>query len=174
MLTQLTNRFTFEIFLQVIANPHLQGAMLDNRALRKHGMRALPTILYEVIDVTRKGKSNGHGSRTESRVTWSNVSIEPEHEAFLLERGIDDTEIIAAVLQCVGEGYTFGFKPTADDTGYMAYFIAPDNHPVNGGLGLTAFAGEPRDAILALVFKHFQIADETWPRTPNTASRRFR
>lgn len=174
MLMQITNRFTFEIFLQVIANPQLQGDMLDNRALRKYGMRALPTVLYEVIDMSRKGKSNEHGIGSEKRVTWANVTIEPEHEAFLLERGIDDNEIVAAILQCVGEGYTFGFKPTADDTGYMAYFIAPHNHPVNGGMGLTAFAGEPRDAILALVFKHFQIADETWPRTQGIAGRRFR
>lgn len=174
MLTQLTNRFTFEVFLQVIANPRLQGDILDNRALRMYGMRALPIILYEVIDMARKGKTDGHSSRSESRVTWSNVSIEPEHEAYLLDRGIDDNALIAAIIQCVGQGYTFGFKPTADDTGYMAYFIAPDKHPVNGGLGLAAFAGEPRDAILGLVFKHFEIADETWPRTQGAEGRRFR
>ena len=174
MQTQIINRLSFETFNQVIGNPLWSDFTFDMKALRKHGQRGLPHKLKDAMDMARKAKSNGRTDGNSQGVTWCNVTIEPHHEHEISQRGIDDVTLLAAILECVGQGYTFGFKPASDGDGYMAYFIAPPSDPVNGGLGLAAFAGDERDAMLGLVFKHFTIADGTWPRAAGSGERRFR
>lgn len=170
----LINRLGFEALNRVIGNKRFEGWEFDLRMLRKHGMRGLPLILTEAMDMARKRKTNANGNTNTERVKWCNIRIEIEHEAIISERGIDDLTLLAAILECVREGYTFGFKPSADGEGFMAYFIAPSDDHVNRGMGLAAFAGNERDAMLGLIFKHFEIADGVWPREADSESRRFR
>lgn len=170
----LVNRLGFEALNRVIGNKRFEGWEFDLRMLRKHGMRGLPLILTEAMDMARKRKSDANGNTNTERVKWCNIRIEVEHEAIISERGIDDVTLLAAILECVREGYTFGFKPASDGDGFMAYFVAPPGDNVNRGLGLAAFAGNERDAMLALIFKHYEIADGVWPREEVSEGRRFR
>lgn len=174
MTTAIYQRLSFEVLNQILWSAVWDDFVFDQKALRKHGTWGLPTVLGKEIDVARKAAGNAARRGNKDGVTWTNVPITPEHEVELSRGQFEDALILAGVLECVRAGYTFGFKPTADGEGYMAYFIAPHKDSANSGLGLAAFAGNERDAIMCLVFKHYHITDEVWPRDGSTEGGRFR
>lgn len=124
--------------------------------------------------MTKKGSTNGRSNTNDGRATWININITPDHEAEILRWNPDDPTLFAGLCDMVVAGHSIGWKTANDGDGFMAYATGTSDTCPNRGKGLSAFAGNPRDAVTCLLYKHLAIAEGTWPEITKTEGRKFR
>ena len=134
----------------------------------------LPTGLYEMRHLmagTRKPKGK---SSYENTLTWANAALTDEDSLALEQWDMSDGEILAGIMEIQATGHSFSGKASTDGNGFTAFAIGLDDKCPNAGMGLSGYGSDPRDATLALLYKHFIKCAGVWPRADGSGARRFR
>lgn len=121
-----------------------------------------------------KKKENVNANSNFKPVQWVNTALVDTDEIQIEQWDVTNLELYAVIIDLVSTGHTFTLKPVPADDGFMAAAIGITDDCPNGGLGLSAYADEPGDAVKVLVYKHFHIHDKVWPRAAAGNKRRFR
>lgn len=146
----------------------------DDKAIRKHGKNALPSVLNEgYLNKMKKGKANERGKQF-TPVVWVNRTLTDEDIVQIEGWDIDDTGLLAALINAVDTGHSLTVRQNADDDGFMASLVGNHNDCPNSGLGLSAYAADARSALKVLVYKHHGIFDGIWERPSSTEKRKYR
>ena len=114
------------------------------------------------------------GSGNFKPVQWVNTALADTDELQIEHWDVTDVELYATIINLVDTGHTFTLKPVPADDGFMAAAIGIEDDCANVGLGLSAYADNPNDAVKVLVYKHHAIHDKVWPRKSTDTKRRFR
>lgn len=142
--------------------------------VRQHGIKLLPSGIYErITEMTKKGQADGTKPSFQP-VTWVSIAITAADEGALDKWLITDVEIYAGILTLVDGGHSVSIKTAPDGNGFMCTAIGLADDCNNKGLGLSGFAADPGDAIKVLLYKHFNLCGESWPRPVNGSKSRFR
>lgn len=95
-------------------------------------------------------------AREKGRAVWTNVVL-TEADLDILERDNSTPEIIGGMLLSVAvRGYGFSVKRMEDGQSYMCAIIGPHDTQVGRDCGVSAFAADPRDAILGCLYKFME------------------
>lgn len=148
--------------------------VFDAKRLKKHGRQGLSTALIEGCPFMAKAKRNEPKSTNFKPVQWVNVTL-ADTDALQIEHwDVSNDELFTVLINLVDTGHTVTVKPVPSEDGFMAAAIGSSDDCPNEGLGLSAYADNPRDAVKVLVFKHHAILDRNWPRQAAVAKSRFR
>lgn len=124
------------------------------------------------------GKSNPQSVRKSSSIQWINVTLSDE-DYNELERSEATLEYLAAcLLGLVGEGLCISVKPNVERNNISVTIYRPADDNGGGGVGLSAFATDVRDAALVALYKFDTKCGGEFPHsdeldTPNQRQRRF-
>lgn len=116
-----------------------------------------------------KGKPN-----YERSLSWANVTLTDDDGRDLEQWDMSDGEILAAIMEIQATGHSFSGKASSDGDGYTCFAIGLADECPNAGMGLSGYGATPRDATLALLYKHFIKCVGEWPRAAASGKSRFR
>jgi len=136
--------------------------------LRHGGGFGAPLSAYEILReygvyMPRKGKSNGttadngrnddSGTRSNAKWQWGNCRLSNEDIANL-DRDTSTLEYLATCLVTLGnDGFGFSCKPVDKGESRNCTIYRPDFPAVGVIVGVSAFGGNIRDAILTCLYK---------------------
>lgn len=148
--------------------------LFDDRMVRRHGSRGLPPALFEGSYFMAKARKNNDRANNFKPVKWVNTALTDEDCDFIAAWDVSDVELLGALIMLVDTGHSLTCKPVPSEDSFMAAACGVTDDCANDGLGLSAYALSTRDAFKALVYKHFNIHDRTWPEPSDRAKRTFR
>lgn len=146
----------------------------DARQIKKHGRKALSQALIDGSPFMARKKENANRSANFKPVQWVNVSLADTDQLQIEHWDVSDNELFAVLIDMVDTGHSLTVKYVPADDGFMAAAIGSADDCPNEGLGLSAYADSPRDAIKVLVFKHHFVLSKVWPKPSPSSKPRFR
>lgn len=103
--------------------------------------------------VTGHGSNNGGGQGSGTKWQWGNCRLSAEDIANL-ERDTSTLEYLATCLVSLGnDGFGFSCKPADQGKSHNCTIYRPDFPSVGNIVGVSAFGGNIRDAILTCLYK---------------------
>jgi hypothetical protein len=116
--------------------------------------------IFDVMPRTKRSPSttttnqiSGQPAKDTKRNIWINVVLD-EYDIDILERDNTSAEIVGGMLLSVAmDGYGFSVKRMSDGQSYMCAIIGRSSVDPARECGVSAFSGNPRDAILCCLYK---------------------
>lgn len=133
-------------------------------------------IINEVEKMAKINVKNDQlGARKyESHLQWVNVSISDE-DVQAIERWLsDEPNLLLEFVRLSLDGYACGVKPAPDGKGYMATITHNSQDSGTPGVGLSAFANDPYDAIGCLLYKFVVKCERALVPSSEQGVRKFR
>ena len=104
-------------------------------------------------NTTHTDQISGEPTKDKSRSIWINVILD-EYDIDVLERDNTSGDIVGGMLLSVAmDGYGFSVKRMSDGQSYMCAIIGKAVNDPARDCGVSAFSGNPRDAILCCLYK---------------------
>jgi len=172
--TQVLQYLSFDAYLFYSSLPEKLPRFLDAKQVAVYKSGCLPYALKDGITMATKRKNQNGNKTFNQSLRWTNVPIAPEDEDQILRWQPDDATLLAALVELVERGHGVGIKPASNGDGFMAFATGNGEDCPNAGLGLSAYASIPRDAVTSLLYKHIVICDGNWPQVTENSERRFR
>jgi hypothetical protein len=122
-------------------------------------------------DTPRPDSENGY---SKAPVTWVNVSLNDDAGVQIQQYYADDYETAGFLLALCAFATNVFVKYDFKTSSFCAGMIAPDVDNAEGQKGLSGWSDNPLDAVRALLFKWYQILEETWPENDETPKSKFR
>lgn len=117
-------------------------------------------MVYEKLKGARKMARKQAQSRS---TDWINVNLTADDKELIENAETTDDQLFGGLLALALGDYEVRLKHQPDKGQYVAFlFPVGDDHP-HRGAALSAFAQDPRTALLVLEYKHFEVLGEVWP-----------
>ena len=121
---------------------------------------------------TKKGQTK-NDKPTAPDTKWLSVRLTAQHEAELSEYAVPVVQIIDDLLVFASDGGGWTIKQTADGESFNAYAFLPIADGSSTTYAVSAFAGNPADALLVLHYKLFVLVGDDPAKWENADKRRF-
>lgn len=151
-----------------------ENKLFDPKWVRKHGTKGLSLVFINGSEYKMAKRKAQNVSTGQSTITWCNVALPDDVELSLEHWDVSDAELFAAVITLVDSGHAIFHKAASDGDGFTFGATGQSDDCVNRGLGLSAYADNPRDAVKVFVYKHHGLLAGKWPAPASGQKRRFR
>lgn len=101
----------------------------------------------------QSANSTDNPARPTSKPVWINVKLDDTDLPAIERYGDNASDIMGEIVELSLQGADIGVKLADDGKSRMAYIIAPDTETGTALCGLSAFADNPYDAIVCLLYK---------------------
>lgn len=140
----------------------------------KWGRLQLPTGLYRMEHLMAGKAKPKAKAQYENSLQWVKGELSDGDVSAIEGWEINDGQLLACLMELEVLGHTVSGKAASDGDGYTHFAIGVGDECINVGLGMSGYGSTPRDAVVALCYKHFIKYSGEWPRTDTGSKRRFR